>query len=61
MLHLCIIGDTINDQIQIEADCMIANLQMDECRAGCPNCALDELASKLDTTIANMAYDQGLF
>ena len=59
MHFLCIIGDMSDDQIQVEADCMIVNLQMDECRAGCPNCALNELAAQLDTTIANMMYDEG--
>ena len=56
----CIIGDMIDDQIAIQADCMITNLRTEDCRAGCANCYLNELMAELMTLQVEFNDDPGL-
>ena len=47
MQILAILGAGHHGQTQIESECLIANLQMHECKAGCLNCSGKELVTRL--------------
>ena len=59
VLTLCIIKDMSDDQIAIEADCLIKNLRTDQCRAGCANCSLNELYETLKMNHSQIGLIQG--
>ena len=44
---LMIVKERTGGQLKIEMDCLVANLQVEECRKGCTNCWANELHAKL--------------
>ena len=45
---MVVINDLPEKVVNIESDCLIANLQAFDCRKGCPNCSANELFCKLE-------------
>ena len=56
---MVVINDLPEKVINIESDCLIANLQAIDCRKGCPNCSANELFYKLEKVYEQRGYDAG--
>ena len=56
---LAIIGDLPIRQTNIESECLMVNLQMNDCRKGCVNCHANDLFAKLERAYDMKDFDQG--
>ena len=59
MQVLIVLGAGHHEQTQIEAECLISNLQMLNCKAGCMNCSGNELVHKLANLYNRRYYEHG--